>query len=561
MLPQVPTHTKIHFDLKGIAEILKSADLRVPIYQRSYCWQAEDEVSDFWADIKSAFEDNAEYFLGTVVLTAEGGGARKMVIDGQQRLVTASLLVAAIRDEFHDRGEGKKSEGIQRRYLADEDLYSDGIEPKLSLNVDDDDVYQEIILTLGQVAHNARTEPIFRAYNYLRERVNEVATAAGSSSADRLLKLVSFLESWARLGVVEVPTEADAYVIFESLNNRGADLTTADLLKNYLFGRAKDDIDKVRTNWAKAMNSIDTTSASFIAFLRHYWSSLHGPTRERDLYKEIKRNLTSQRKVVEFSRDLAEAATLYAAISNSDHEIWDTHGVAGRADISLISGFNLAPVKPLLMAAMKHFDPQELRKLTRHIVSWSVRGQIVGTINSRGTEDRYCAAALKVRSGAIVKAAKVQAELAQAIPSDNDFREAFAIARVSKNRDARYYLRALERGAQKTQHPELVPNEDETQVNLEHVLPKNPNTSEWPGFDKQEISSWSLRLGNMVLLAAAENKRLGNKPFADKRVAFSQSSLTLTKKAGSHQDWTSEVVAERQGEFAELAVRVWPRGD
>ncbi|WP_405598381.1 MULTISPECIES: DUF262 domain-containing protein [unclassified Streptomyces] len=560
MLPQAPTHTKIHFDLKGIAEILKSSDLRVPIYQRSYCWHAEEEVSDFWADVKSAFEDNAEYFLGTVVLTAEGGSVRKMVIDGQQRLVTASLLIAAIRDEFHYRGEGKKSEGIQRRYLADEDLYSDGIEPKLSLNVDDDDVYQEIVLTSGHVAHDTRMEPIFRAYSYLRKRVHEVATAAGGSSADRLLKLVSFLENWARLGVVEVPTEADAYVIFESLNNRGADLTTADLLKNYLFGRAKDDIDKVRTSWAKATNSIDTTNASFIAFLRHYWSSVHGPTRERDLYKEIKRNLTSQRKVVEFSRSLAEAAALYAAISNSDNEIWDTHGAAGKADISLIAGFNLAPVKPLLMAAMKHFDPQELRKLTRHIVSWSVRGMIVGTINSRGTEDRYCSAAMKVRSGIITKAAKVQSELGQAIPSDNDFREAFAIARVSKNRDARYYLRALERGSQNTLYPELVPNEDEAKVNLEHVLPKNPNPSEWPGFDKQEISSWVLRLGNMVLLAAEENKRIGNKPFMDKRTVFSQSSLKLTKEAGDHQSWSSEVVAVRQGVLAELAVTVWPRG-
>lgn len=560
MLPQAPTHTKIHFDLKGIAEIIKSSDLRVPIYQRSYCWQAEDEVSDFWADIKSAFEDNAEYFLGTVVLTAESSNTRKMVIDGQQRLVTTSLLIAAIRDEFSYRGEGKKSEGIQRRYLADEDLYSDGIESKLSLNVEDDDVYQEIALAPVQDIQETRTELIFKAYNYLRKRVNEVATAAGGSASERLLKLVSFLESWARLGVVEVPTEADAYVIFESLNNRGADLTTADLLKNYLFGRAKDDIDKVRTSWGKATNSVDTTNASFIAFLRHYWSSLHGPTRERDLYKEIKRNLTSQRKVVEFAKNLAEAAMLYSAISNSDHEIWDTHGSAGKADISLIAGFNLAPIKPLLMAAMKHFTPEELRKLTRHIVSWSVRGMIVGTINSRSTEDRYCAAAVKVRSGDVTKASKVQAELGAAIPSDSDFREAFAIARVSKNRDARYYLRALERGSQKTQYPELVPNEDEAKVNLEHVLPKNCNSSEWPGFEKQEISSWVLRLGNMVLLAADENKKLGSKPFIEKRAVFAQSSLTLTKKAGNHQSWTSEVVAERQGELAELAVKVWPRG-
>ncbi|MGX7761015.1 DUF262 domain-containing protein [Streptomyces angustmyceticus] len=558
--------TKIQFELKGIAALLKASDLRVPIYQRPYCWKGEDEVSDFWADVKSAFDDNAEYFLGTVVITAQGDSSRKMVIDGQQRLVTASLLLAAVRDEFHDRGDQKKSDTVRRFYLADEDLYADGIEPKLSLNVDDDDAYQEIILNcpakIGMDAQGRANNSIGDAFQYLRARVKELANYyAGDQAADKLLKLVSFLDGSVTLGVVEVPTEADAYVIFESLNNRGADLTTADLLKNYLFGRAKEDLDKVRANWMKATVSIETTGATFIAFLRHYWSSLHGPTRERDLYKAIKRDLTSQFKAVTFSKDLAEAAGLYAAISNSDHEIWDTHGTAGRTDIALLSRFNLAPVKPLLMAAMKYFDGNELRKLTRYLVSWSVRGMIVGNINSRGTEDRYCAAAVKIRAGEIVKVSQVRKEAGLAIPGDGDFREAFAIARVAKTRDARYYLRALERAVANEQYPELVPNEDENKVNLEHVLPRNPSLADWPGFDKQDVASMTNRLGNMVLLAADENKKLGSKPFSEKRQSFSSSKLALTQEVGACPEWTADEVGKHQHRLADLAVKVWPRGD
>ncbi|MGW2407204.1 DUF262 domain-containing protein [Streptomyces sp. NPDC001739] len=559
--------TKIQFDLKGIAALLKSSDLRVPIYQRPYCWKGDEEVSDFWADVKSAFDDNAEYFLGTVVITSQGDSSRKMVIDGQQRLVTASLLLAAVRDEFHDRGEQKKSDTVRRFYLADEDLYADGIEPKLALNVEDDDAYQDIILNcpakIGMDAQGRATNAIGGAFQYLRERVKEVANYyAGEHAAEKLLKLVSFLDGSVTLGVVEVPTESDAYVIFESLNNRGADLTTADLLKNYLFGRAKEEhLDKVRANWMKATVSIDTTGAPFIKFLRHYWSSMHGPTRERDLYKEIKRDLTSQAKAVAFSKDLADAAALYAAISNSDHEVWDAHGTAGRTDIALLSRFDLAPVKPLLMAAMKHFDGAELRKLTRYLVSWSVRGMIVGSINSRGTEDRYCGAAVKIRKGEITKVVQVRKEAGIAIPGDGDFREAFAIARITKTRDARYYLRALERSVANEEYPELVPNEDEGKVNLEHVLPRNPSLAEWPGFEKQDLPSLTNRLGNMVLLAADENKKLGSKPFSEKRKSFSSSKLTLTQEVGTCLEWTSDEVGKRQHRLADLAVKVWPRGD
>ena len=565
MAPKSPmAKTSIQYNLTGIAALLKMGELQVPIYQRSYCWSSDEEVADFWADVKSAFEDNGEYFLGTIVLTADGDAFHRTVIDGQQRLVTASLLLAAIRDELHERG-GDKWPIIQSDYLASEDMYSEGNEPKLTLNPEDDDHFRAIIFETPakklETGLKREDEFIFNSFSYLRQKVKEMANYAGGGAISRLRDLVTFLEKWTCVGIVEVPTEADAYVIFEALNNRGADLTTADLLKNYLFGRSGKELEKVRNSWAKATGAIDTTNATFIAFLRHYWSSLHGPTRERDLYKEIKRTLTTQSKAVTFARDLAEAAWFYAAIGNSDHEYWNTHGTAGKVDVSLLGRFNLAPTKPLLMAAMKHFSDQELRKLTRSLVSWTVRGMIFGDINSRNTEDRYCSAAMKIREGKILKVSHVRSELISAIPGDNDFREAFAIAKVSKNRDARYYLRALERGLAKTSDPELVPNEDEEQVNLEHILPRNCNPNQWPGFNKEELSSWALRVGNMALLSREENKKIGNKPFLDKKEAFSKSKLQLTQEVGNKQDWSMDEVTKRQQRLAELAVKVWPRGD
>jgi uncharacterized protein with ParB-like and HNH nuclease domain len=129
--------TSINFDLPGIAELIATRELRVPVFQRSYSWRRDEQVADFWSDLLRAFGGNGEYFLGTIVLAAEGDDSKRTVIDGQQRLATASLLLAAIRDELRARGNSK-FEIVERDYLAKETLESEGKEPRLILNTDDD---------------------------------------------------------------------------------------------------------------------------------------------------------------------------------------------------------------------------------------------------------------------------------------------------------------------------------------------------------------------------------------------------------------------------------------
>src|SRR5688572_2835916 len=93
---------RIEFSLRGIGAELKERRLAVPIYQRSYAWKKE-ETSEYWSDLESSFsEDALEYFLGTIVMTREDAD-RATIIDGQQRLATTAILLAAIRDEYRAR--------------------------------------------------------------------------------------------------------------------------------------------------------------------------------------------------------------------------------------------------------------------------------------------------------------------------------------------------------------------------------------------------------------------------------------------------------------------------
>ncbi len=143
------------------------------------------------------------------------------------------------------------------------------------------------------------------------------------------------------------------------------------------------------------------------------------------------------------------------------------------------------------------------------------------------------------------------------VPADGTFEAAFSEARVEKNYLARYYLRALERKAKGEDQPELVPNEEEEEINLEHILPEQPE-KHWPEIAPEMAEAYYNRIGNMVLLQAKKNSTIGNAPFGDKRKVPAQSAYMLTADVGAKTKWTTTEVQPRQKQLAKLAVETWP---
>jgi hypothetical protein len=193
-------------------------------------------------------------------------------------------------------------------------------------------------------------------------------------------------------------------------------------------------------------------------------------------------------------------------------------------------------------------------------VAWSVRGLIVGGIGGGTAEKAYCRAAVKIRSGEIKTTKELRGELATILPSDSKFVDAIAVARVPKANLARYYLLALERGKRGDAEPEFVPNSNEDDVNLEHVLPKRASANEWGSqFNTDERRDYLHRLGNLCLLQKGPNGRIGSKPFAAKKALLAKSEFTLTSEIAAVSDWTKDAIKERQARLAALAAKVWPR--
>jgi uncharacterized protein DUF262 len=181
--------TGIKFELTGIGALLASDLYRVPIYQRSYAWEDID-VEDFWHDLKRALATaDPEYFLGTVVLTPSEDGDRIVIIDGQQRLATTTILLAVLRDIADDQKRAKLVESINNDFLYAYDYEEDEAVPRLVLNAEDDAFFRIYIVedtdaSLPARLTNDSSRPTKRCSNSRRPtyRASGISQTRGSTS-------------------------------------------------------------------------------------------------------------------------------------------------------------------------------------------------------------------------------------------------------------------------------------------------------------------------------------------------------------------------------------------
>ncbi len=499
--------------------------------------------------------------MGTIVLSAEDGGVSQSIIDGQQRASTTTILLGAIRDQFRQGGLEDAANGLQNQYIAPYDVNEFAPKPRIRLNTNDNPFYEAAIVRGETPAATTDSHRLIEsAKSYFTHRISEIANNNPTQWKNKLADIVTFLTNKARVVAVKAPTDADAFTIFETLNDRGADLTIADLLKNYLFSTSGNEIEFVQERWIEAVSILDLyqPNREFVNFMRHLWSSKHGATRERDLYRRIKDKVRTKQDSVDFSKEIAEGAKLYGAILSIDNEFWRGYSDNSMQYISQLQNLDLEQSRPLLLAILSYFNKSEIEKSISALVSWSVRGIVAGILGGGQAERYYCEAAVEIREGRIKDTASLQTKLAPLIPTDTAFREAFKRFSTTSGKLARYMLLAFERSLIGENEPELVPNELQSEVNLEHILPKNGKAPDWGHFTAEEINVFAHRFGNLTLLRKSENAKIGNKPWSVKLPMIASSSLKLNSLVAGNSNWRREEINARQEVLADLAPNVWP---
>jgi len=140
-------------------------------------------------------------------------------------------------------------------------------------------------------------------------------------------------------GAGRPPSQANAYVIFETLNDRGKDLSASDLLKNHLFGRAEDRIEEVQTKWNQMLGILEVHGGDdlVITYIRQLWSATREVAREKELFAKIKEKIVTPQQAVDFASELVGRANHYSAMLNPAHSLWKEHGTEAQAIISSLN--------------------------------------------------------------------------------------------------------------------------------------------------------------------------------------------------------------------------------
>lgn len=271
--------SSIKSEEKSLGSILADKrPLRVPTYQRNFSW-AKPQIDDLWDDIQSILYDNQDnYFLGSMVFIQRADNSLD-VVDGQQRLATVSLLLAAIRDGFAAASDAQRAQHVETNYLCSRNLKSMEALPKLALNEIDNDLYWQIIdkkrgyddlLALSRNKDTVESNRLIaNAYITFYDLAKK-----GSTDFSNTVYLSTLVESVTdNISCIQVVTnnEDSAYVLFETLNDRGIDLTLSDMLKNFLFSKAGKRIEEAKNQWTQIVAYIGQEHMK--TFIRHEWMS------------------------------------------------------------------------------------------------------------------------------------------------------------------------------------------------------------------------------------------------------------------------------------------------
>ncbi len=544
--------SRINFDIKGLGNLIKENKFFVPPYQRPYAWE-ELQVSQLFNDIYSNLSEE-EYFLGTIVLSKNENGKLE-IIDGQQRIATIVVFFSALRNFLKDQ---KAIEKIQTDYLSEYDMREKDNIPKLELSLQDNEFFKDFIVSSNKDKEITKEshKRIKDAFELSKEKIKNLLSS-NYNDINILYDWRDFINEKLQVVVITVPSDANAFTIFETLNDRGLELAQIDLLKNYLYSKAGKRLEEAQNSWLELITKIEEENLT-LTYIKHYWASINGFIRvkNKELYNEIKNKKRTSTEVIAFINNLKNDVDIYKAILNHNSAFWSDYDNKCKEYIETLNYFGLEQYRPLLLSILKNFTKNEVTKSLKLILSWLVRNLITGRMGGGALEQAYANKAKEISDSKIKNTKELKEALKELIPSDEEFKQKFEITTVSKHKLARYYLSAIENYHRGKENPELLVNANPDSVNLEHILPENPGNN-WPNFTEEEVRTYVKKIGNLTLMKTKENNDFKSSSFADKKLKYKESELWITNSLANYDEWTIENIQSRQEELAEIAIKAW----
>lgn len=535
----------------------------VPLFQRPYSWE-RDEWRTLWNDILETYlyEPPSGHFLGSIVAKSldatPGGVSRFVVIDGQQRLTTLSILIAALRDKI---GEAKPGEGeriddlcLVNRYEVDEQRY------KILPTQADRSSFFGIIDDASNINIENDQSLMRGAYDFFFESIATSTTDEGEHIDPAALEPLIL----DKLEVVSITLgdNDNEHRIFESLNAKGAPLSQADLLRNYFFMRIPIDHQQslYEDVWLPMQEMLGPKH--LVDFFRYQHMSSGRFVRIGDIYQVWRRELDplEPEEVANRLRQIAGYARFYKRLIDPENEP-DT---AIRERLGRLNRWGGQTMYPFVLWLYEGADGREverpaLAKVLQLIESYLVRRLFCG-ISTQGSNRFFMELTRQLPDGDVVEATRwalTQPTLRRRWPDDEDFARgllSYQLYSGARPEQRRLIIETFELDREHKEPTEL------RGLTVEHVMPQNLN-GEWRealGSENADAIHRQLvhTLGNLTL--TGYNPELSDRPFRDKRTYLADSNIAMNRDIAEEADWGPEQIRARAERLAERAIEIWP---
>jgi len=517
-------------------------NLQVPLYQRGYDWQT-NQVDEMMDDLSEVIDEKQDaHFFGLIVLNSDAQDKKKYVIDGQQRITTSFIFLAVVRNEFsklneknHDAKAEVRADDLQDNYFGERGSYRFGQSKDLN------DYFERNIMNKNTFSDELSSKQsseknVFHTYDTIRKWVNgKLSEEQQPNEKVKLLYRIlnSFLENFYVI-TLSTTSRSDAFVIFETLNDRGTELSASDLLKNHLLRISGDDIDEVKKYWDLMVDSLNGGAKNVTKFVRSYWNSKNDFTTEKLLYKKIYTKVQNRADAKSLIVSLNNLAPVYSAISEPKTTEYFSNAELNKELIAL-SDFGVKTYYPVILALSENgYSDSDILKVVHKITSFVVRNFTIGGLVANKYEKTFSKIAIDINKGTYESIDDINNDISKDTVSDDKFRIDFGQAQVKTEKASKHIL------------ADIFYSDEIEKVDMDNVKVLNIN---------KNISDPDL-LGNKVLVTKNESGRIKQAP-SRKFDILRESKFSYTSKMAENRNITEDEVKEIQAENADYAVSFW----
>lgn len=557
-----------------IGELFSNNNFLVPLYQRNYSW-SKNEVIDFWEDLLELVEGKrSSHFFGQIVTYCNQTRDQE-IIDGQQRITTSIIFLAAIRDiaqkMYNDNFRNTQDESIREigdtlrdiRREADKSIKgNDG--NKSALIVQDNMQPYFFNLTHSKKVENLNYEPkkkMREAYQNITKEVNTYLKTEKELKGriDKLRLIFDSFVSNFYVVMIAAPTRRDSFTIFETLNSRGRDLTASDIIKNHLMSILNEDLNDSNEKWNQLAEKLNNSSDEITKFIRVYWASKKRIVPEAKLYREISSEVDSVNEARKFLEDLLALVELYSVLVSPTSPRSHLKFFQNRLVLESIDVLNHLGVKlyyPVIMAMYyNNYHEEDILKVTVKITQVFVRHRTIINDGTNKLENGFSDVAHKIWNYQIKTVEEINREMSEKLlPSSEATKVSFSVLKKAGG----------QRGPKKWTLVYLLAKLYEVSCDdfAEGIYTQIFDDDDFRliqiGTDDR-ISEYKELIGNWTIL----EKKLSNKEFKNVNELIKQ--LSLSKLNANRElaetlkttDWNQSTIKQRQQRFTSAVTAIW----